>query len=413
MWKNLFPGRLLILLLCFAPGLESVEDGERSLKVDEWKQLLDSGRMEDRLLAIEELGKTGPAASALVPRLTEMLEKDPEEGVRLRVAAVLGEIGQPEKELALALLEAGRDPIGEVRYNASISLGKLKGDALAVMQSALRDKQGWIRLQAAKGLYAAAPESAEPVTVLRELLEERALELRCEAALLLGKYGSRAEEATPGMVSLLREDNPKARRMAAHALAAIGHAGTDVAEALRDCLSYPDRNVRRDAIMALAAIGDDSPATIEVLGEALGDPEGRVRNQAEVAMAALGEAALPVLETALVSSREDVRASACTALGLMGPVGNPLSPQLLRCLLEDAGVRPRMNAAIALGEGEGASTEVLEALRMARDDSTNHPMVRFHAGRSLVTLTGNAGEAAPQSLFRNATGPVHAGAEAP
>jgi HEAT repeat protein len=392
--RSLAAGWTAIGLMGALPEVETREEWRDAL------QGLDSSLAEERLESVEALAARGRDAHGAVPALIRCIKTDPELTIRLRAVAALGKIGQPVEAVAPALLEAGTDPLGPIRHNASIALSGLPGEAVPLMRDALGDERPWVRLQAARFLLGRESGASPPIGILTSLLREPDVEIQADAALTLGKLESRAAEAVPAISGMLGSDIPKVRRIASHALGRIGPAAKSAAPALRECLIHSDRDVRRDAIAALIAIGDTTPETVESLIEALADPQGRVRNQAVRGLAAIGEPALTAVIRHLSSPRDVIRSEACNVLGWMGPVAAPSASELIVCLREDPDRQPRMNAASALGRIGLATAEILEELRRARDDTGNHAMIRFHAGQSLVQLTGDPDEAAPSSLYR-------------
>lgn len=362
---------------------------------------LDAGH-EEQLWALDGLAAMGPAAKEAVPAIIRCLEENPDLTVRLRAVSTLGRIGEPVEQVTRALLEAGASPLPEIRYNACLALERLPDPSVSMLfRAALRDERPWIRLQAAKALAARGGQDSATTGTLTELLREDDIELQCDAALTLGKLGAGSTGAVTLMRGMLHHESPKARRIAAHSLGLIGPNAVAASPDLRACLGHKDRDVRRDAISALAGIKDTSPETIKALAAALEDSQERVRNQAISALAGIGEKALPSIVEQLQSAHDHARAAACAALGLMGNAASPAADVLLQCLLNDSADNPKINAACALGEIGVDSKKVLTGLRTARDEAGNHPMIRFHAGESLIRLTGDPTEAAPESLFRN------------
>src|SRR5436190_876209 len=76
--------------------------------------------------AAKALGRLGPVAKDAVPALAAAL-KDPDAGVRVRVAGTLAEIGPAAQAAAVALRDAAKDRDPGVRAAAAAALKKIEG----------------------------------------------------------------------------------------------------------------------------------------------------------------------------------------------------------------------------------------------------------------------------------------------
>ncbi|NUN15661.1 MAG: HEAT repeat domain-containing protein [Myxococcales bacterium] len=122
----------------------------------------DEERPEVRATAIEAIALSKDAQA--LPILRRLL-RSPEKELRVRAVKALGAIGVPALLKDLAAL--AQDPEWEVRAQAARTLGALSNDSqtLAVLRSALKDRNWWVRYNAARALSQIGEEGIE---ILRE-----------------------------------------------------------------------------------------------------------------------------------------------------------------------------------------------------------------------------------------------------
>lgn len=228
-----------------------------------------------RNLALEVLIKIGHQAT---DRLLPLL-KHPSNDLRKSVADILGETGDASS--VPGLMEAMDDPDENVRTSAIDSLGKLRdARAIPVLVKSLKARKTWIQFSAAEALGKICDE--ETIKILIEKLGH------CDeitAFSIVEAFGElKIEEAAEPLVALLPKASP----------------------ALRNCI-----------IKTLALIAEDHGYTIlyrlgnktlsACLIDALADEDQEVQNAALKALghASSGEAAIPLLDYALMVDKDD------------------------------------------------------------------------------------------------------------
>jgi hypothetical protein len=102
------------------------------------------------------------------------------------------------RELVPPLVEALKDPDGEVRQAAAGALLQIGAEAVGPLVEALKDGK-----------------------------KDKAL--RANAAYLLGHLGPPAREALPALAGALKDDNPEVRRRAAFAIGSVVRSSSDAA----------------------------------------------------------------------------------------------------------------------------------------------------------------------------------------
>jgi HEAT repeat protein len=189
--------------------------------------------------------------------------------------------------------------------------------------------------------------------------------------------------------------NPDVRYHAARTLCVIGPpAVPDLAEALTN----PNPDVRWNAAVVLGRIdlGDQTVVAVRALIQALGDPS--VSYYAGEALGRIGSAdaigemgvALPAVIAALKDPDPRVRASAATALGLMGSAAAPAVPRLVAVLKDTEGT-VNYSAAEALGRiGPLAAAAVPDLI-----EAMGNPRVRYDAVLALGRIGPGAIAAVP------------------
>jgi HEAT repeat protein len=282
----------------------------------------DSGPARDDLISF--LGEGGAAARAAVPALIERLRapqelEDPQawgSDARIRIAALLARIGEPQEEIVPALIDALRGDAASLRWGAAIALGELgeaARPALPDLLAVVRDEAEVeaVRVEAAYAVAVHGDPDAEVVPVLQDLLRSQDWWVRAFACRILGAIGSPLSEPEEAGSGARLNPSYAARRRAQRA---ANPAGT-VAPALAATLADPEVNVRRNAAWALSLLGAQAaPAIPELVAVLSSHDTGPV---AAEALAKIGEAAVPALAAALACDGELERGHAAYALGLI------------------------------------------------------------------------------------------------
>jgi HEAT repeat protein len=170
------------------------------------------------VLVAEVLGRIGPGAAASVPALAEAL-REPDDPISRTAAGALEQIGPAS---VLALLGALHDRDGGVRVWAARALGAIDHRApaaVAALTEAMRDPEARVRVLAAEALWLIAEDPAS-IAILAEVLgnEELAPGERQGAAQVLGQIGPAARAARPMLTKLTEAGNFLLRSAAADEL---------------------------------------------------------------------------------------------------------------------------------------------------------------------------------------------------
>ena len=253
------------------------------------------------------------------------LLKEPDEGLRIQVAQVLGEKG--DMRAVTGLMEVLNDPDANVRYHAIEALGKLRAsDAVDALLTLVESRDFFLAFPALDALIRIGDASVTPrlVPLLKDDL------LRIPTAELLGKLGDDA--VISPLVDLLNEPGIAAAPVA-QALAALydryetvygegGHV-TDLVRArigapgvqnLLDAIS----SARGEAIRPLAVVLGwmEGQAMERALSRLLGNPEAR--KEVVEALIRHGRRVTDLLVEQLTADDLEVRQAAVMALGRMG-----------------------------------------------------------------------------------------------
>lgn len=158
---------------------------------------------QSAVIVLERIGAPAAEVPALVPAVTERLEKDPDERVRRFAVAVLAAVGERAGAAVPALVGAVRSDASErVRqYSAEAlrSVGAAAEEAVPVLTAALADPDWGVRVAAARALGEYGPGAAAARTALEKAAKEDPEEPVREAAKTALKTIRKAPAApTPG-----------------------------------------------------------------------------------------------------------------------------------------------------------------------------------------------------------------------
>lgn len=129
---------------------------------DRLKQALETGNEDDKLAALDELGKmTGPNAAAAAERVNALLARGASPAVLERALAVAGKLAQPSSSAAVAPYTRHR--MADLRVAATRALSLTGGpDAIAALRAILHGGDRASRGLAASGLAALKAKEAVP-----------------------------------------------------------------------------------------------------------------------------------------------------------------------------------------------------------------------------------------------------------
>lgn len=314
------------LLLVLALGAVTAGQGDR---VAEALEALGSEDVRDRLYAVDVLGgelPTAPVVSGLLLAL-----RDRSELVRIDASAQLGGV-DPTPAVLAALIEALEDGSSAVRAGAAGTLGSL-GDpsAAAALARAAQDEHRGAASQALRALLSLGPPLPPAVIPGLERLHE---------ALEPGDALALAASVRP-----LREGIPVMRRIWVRwrSEESHGRAGENLEWWLRSELG--SRLVQagpagvRDLCEAL--VPTPPAAEFELLEALLAHMLGQLGPRAVDA--------LPLLRRWLLSYDDRMWTRAAHMIDVLGPVAEPLLPELVACLEERPSDWGLAHAIVAMG----------------------------------------------------------------
>jgi HEAT repeat protein len=364
---------------------------------------------------VEGLALFGPAAQAAAPALCRALK---DESVRVDAAYALASIGPAAIP---GLREALQDEDENVRMavvNCALSrmawLAWLMDDmdsgareAVPVLVTALKDKDGHIRGIAAGVLSEIGPAARGAVPALIETLKDKVDDTRGSAAEALGAIGPAARAAVPALTQALKDRKSWVRRMAAIALWKVSRSAKEslpiLIRVLRD-----KRNRWLNSYQIPPVLGEMGPkakVAVPALRSVIHDgyPEGNLLiAEALWRITRSAKESLPVLVRALRGSppwqyTEHAQERAARILGALGPRAKPAVPAL-RTALRDKEPEVRMAAAGALWNVTGSarvSVPILIQELVVESPSNRGDYSRSHAAQALGQMGVDAKEAVP------------------
>ncbi len=303
------------------------------------------------------LAEIGADAEGAVPHLKKhdvLKHEDPD--VRLQALVTLGEIGPSSKELLPDVVEAfEKDEFGGVRYAAAFALGKigLNDKSKEALEKALEDDDDpFLQMVSAWALAKNAPEDTamveRAVRLIVAAFKSDDIHLRRLAANAAIEFDVRRDVVVPVLVDALDDKDPD---VVGNAIAALAEFGAEALEHVDESLKNKD--LRRYAVLLIRRVGEDAESAVPALIEALqqkaeSEDDVLFHREVQFTLAALGpkaREAVPALIASLDSDREEIRASACFALGR---IGRKASVRRLRELENDESPMVRLAALFAL-----------------------------------------------------------------
>lgn len=179
-------------------------------------------------------------AQKSIPGLLHVLANSPRDFHRRDAAMLLGRIEAKQPEVYAALAERLADPERDVRVAADEALRKLGPSSvpqlLAVVNRGNWDGRDW----AFRTLSHFGEQAKEALPSGLSGLKDRDLYVRANAALLLGKIGPAAAKAVPALIEAVDDEQGPVRRAAAEALGRIGPAARDALPVLQKMTERDD-----------------------------------------------------------------------------------------------------------------------------------------------------------------------------
>ncbi|MGD0058789.1 MAG: HEAT repeat domain-containing protein [Verrucomicrobiia bacterium] len=346
------------------------------------------------------------------PRAVDVLAdvaSDQRPDVRVLVAMLLGELGEPDG--AKTLWHLTRDDVEFVRTTAAGSLVRLSSTTPIVNSwEGLKDPRPDVRKFTAALLGQASDKSAEPALI--EDIRDPDASVRAEVVGSLGSCGTSA--SVPSLVESLRDDRALVRIAAASSLAHF--ADPSSIPPLVAALNDSDWHVRAAAIMSLSSLaGNDKERVAKIIDPIAArlqdDQYALVRDRAADALARPNdEKAVAALVQAVVSENREARFHAheaiisCQAVSalpqlakyvhhanrdvrekivrIFGEIGGGDQVPYVTDALNDPDPVVRLAAVQALRKLQGAG--MLESLETKCTDAD--PNVRAESARALGTI---------------------------
>jgi HEAT repeat protein len=181
--------------------------------------------------AVRALGNLGRQAREIQSPIRNAVKRvslwDEDGAVRSQAAEGLAQVGGTARTPVTDLIQALHDPNAPIRFSAAQALGERGADSLAavgvLLQKALSDPDGGVRLEAAMALYKIDRREEKILPILIKALRDPDEVRRWIAADCLGEIGPAAREAVPVLRELLQSEfkSPLIRASVALALEKI------------------------------------------------------------------------------------------------------------------------------------------------------------------------------------------------
>jgi HEAT repeat protein len=307
------------------------------------------------------------------------LASDQRADVRVLVATLLGELGEPDG--AKTLWHLTRDDVEFVRTTAAGSLVRLASMTPIVNSwEGLKDPRPDVRKFTAALLGQASDKSAEPALI--EDIRDSDAPVRAEVVGSLGSCGTSA--SIPSLVESLRDDSALVRTAAASSLSHFDDPSS--IPPLIAALNDSDWHVRAAAIMSLSSLANDKDRVAKIIDPIAArlqdDPYALVRDRAADALARPNdEKAVAALVQAIVSENREARFHAHEAIISCKAVS--ALPQLARYVHHpNRDVREKIIRIFGEIGGGDQVPYVMDAL------NDSDPVVRLAAVQALRKLQG-------------------------
>jgi HEAT repeat protein len=233
-----------------------------------------------RHTAAEALGQIGaPSVTALIKAL-----KDEHAYVRLEAARALGLMGASAAEAIPTLIDVLGHADNTMRWEIVEALKRVGATAVPALVETMRDERIFIRQAAAEILASIAVPDPRVISVLEAALEDTDGVVRVNAALGLQRLLAHPA-ALPACIAALKGNDRDARLRAKYAYWNFGEIAVPV---LLELLQDSDNEVRWAAVSVLGRIGAPAAGAVSALAAALKDESQVVREAAVMALAIIG-----------------------------------------------------------------------------------------------------------------------------
>ncbi len=368
------------------PGLSDVPDAA----IAPLTAALGSEAEPIRTAAATALATAGPKAAPATAALVEAIKKTyPAEyddklislGPEMAYWRALGRIGEPAVTPTAALLTHTNAVVRALAARTLGEVGMPAQSAAGNLKNALKDKYGFVAVEAACALCRVGDGKEEAVELVK-----RAIDAPNSVAMIaieaIPRMGDAGQSLIPVALGKLGSENPFAR------YAAVGLVGTlPPGEAIKAAADVgklatdPELDIRVRVGFVLEKLGPAAAPAAEPLGNALADEkEALIRDQFIDALVAMGTGAKPALPALLrVASDKSVSASLRVKVIAAIAAADPASKEVAAALLSASGESDpliRVAAASALGKLDSLPPEALAKLvALVKSDPRTPPRV--------------------------------------
>ena len=220
-----------------------------------------------------EYGPTFPSSSfpliknpdpRMIPILVKFLESD-NPGYRLIALKSLLSLGPKASPAAKNVLKCLEDQLFWNRYTAAKILASIQPydnkQMVQALRNALKDENGYVRVEASYALWKATGNAKESLFVLKEIVLDNSTPDKSgwaeQAAFCLGMMGKDAKEAVPELVLILQKNDRTNQHLlvqSAMAIRNIGFATEEIKNVLTGFLMDPNESLREAASQSLSAL---------------------------------------------------------------------------------------------------------------------------------------------------------------
>jgi HEAT repeat protein len=373
------------------PGDKAVSILIAALK-DQEPQMRAGGAMALAMIGPDAKAAVGPLVDLLADETLDQAASKVRSGATKVVPDALTRIGSDAVPALAAALKDGRKS-SFARWQAAgtlANLGRKSKPALAVLETAMKDKDKLVAVESACAFVLAGGDAGNAMPVLEEGLKDKSSIVAWNAADAVRRLGPKAKETVPLLTALLKRDDKDVRIAAAQALSTMGPDAKSAVPALAKLLEQKDPQQQLQVILVLRELGPNAIEALPALIERLKDVPPASRRPLLFTIGALGpkaKDAVPVLTELLKKKEVSFHLDAMLALGKIGPSAEAAVP-LLQAFLSNPSEYPRANAARALGGiGPKAKAAVPILEKLVKEDKK---LVRIWAAFGLARIAGES-----------------------
>ena len=249
-------------------------------------------------------------------------------------------------------------------YTTGAFAAETKKPNVAALVEGLKSGDKAIRRDASYQLSQLGTEAKAAVPDLVKALDDSEDQVWFNSITALARIGPAAASAVPALLRQLAKvdrSNNHGQRWYRTAFA-LGSVGPAALPELTKALGSDKAQVRSGAAKAISWMGADAESAVPALAKLIADGDADVRDQAALALGKIGLAALPVLKESLKSDQATVRASAASALDVMGDAAKDADPALATAFKAETDEPTKIRLIQTLSRLEYAPAEFLSLL---------------------------------------------------